>query len=259
MEALHVATGSAQESGINKGLNVSTMGPTISHLLYANDVLFVGEWTESNFNNLARMLICFHLTSGLKVNFSKSQLYGVGVDNVDIAHMASILDCKMGSFPFIYLGLPVGANMGLAKNWQPIVERFENQLSLWKARTLSFGGRVTLIKAVLGNLPTYFFSLFNTPVEVLKRLEKIRRKFLWGGCLDNNKISWVPWFKILTSVEQGGLGISSLMATNKALMVKWCVRFKNESSRLWVRVIKSIHERIRGASSIPLKSSIGGV
>ncbi|KAJ0469380.1 putative reverse transcriptase zinc-binding domain-containing protein [Helianthus annuus] len=42
-------------------------------------------------------------------------------------------------------------------------------------------------------------------------------------------------------------------------MVKWCVRFKNETSQLWVRVIKAIHEGTRGVSSIPLKSSIGGV
>ncbi|KAF5793118.1 putative RNA-directed DNA polymerase [Helianthus annuus] len=259
MEALHVATVSALESGIYKGLKVANTGPTISHLLYADDALFVGEWTEENFHNLARMLRCFHLSSGLKVNFSKSQLYGVGVNDVDITRMATILDCKRGSFPFTYLGLPVGANMGLIKNWQPIVERFENKLSIWKARTLSFGGRVTLIKAVLGNLPTYFFSLFNAPVEVLKRLEKIRRKFLWGGCLENNKVSWVPWFKVIAPVEQGGLGIGSLTATNKALMVKWCVRFKNESSHFWVRVIKAIHEGIRGKSPIPLKGSIGGV
>ncbi|KAJ0456947.1 putative RNA-directed DNA polymerase [Helianthus annuus] len=83
MEALHVATGSALDSDT---------GPTIFHLLYADDVLFVGEWTESNFHNLARMLRCFHLSSGLKVNFSKNQLYGVGVDNVELAHMSSILD-----------------------------------------------------------------------------------------------------------------------------------------------------------------------
>ncbi|KAJ0616821.1 hypothetical protein HanIR_Chr02g0094751 [Helianthus annuus] len=47
------------------------------------------------------------------------------------------------------------------------------------------------------------------------------------------------------------------MATNKALMVKWCVRFKNESSEIWSQVIKAIHEGIRGVSSIPLKNSMG--
>ncbi|XP_022040514.1 uncharacterized protein LOC110943065 [Helianthus annuus] len=223
MEALHVATESAIESGIFKGVKTLGAGLIISHLLYTDDVLFVVDWNESNFQNLARMLRCFHLSSGLKVNFSKSQLYGVGVGNDEMSQKASILDCKVGVFLFIYLGLPVGANMGLVKNWKPTVERFENQLSLWKARTLSFGGRVTLIKAVLGNLPTYYFSLFNAPVEVVKRLEKIRRRFPWGGCLENNKISWVPWFKVVALIEDGGLGIGSLSATNKALMVKWSV------------------------------------
>ncbi|XP_035838804.1 secreted RxLR effector protein 78-like [Helianthus annuus] len=71
MEALHVATGSALDSGIYKGVKVSITGLTISQLLYADDVLFMGEWTESNFHNLARMLRCFHLSLGLKVNFSK--------------------------------------------------------------------------------------------------------------------------------------------------------------------------------------------
>ncbi|KAM0005117.1 putative RNA-directed DNA polymerase [Helianthus debilis subsp. tardiflorus] len=259
MEALHVATEKAKDLGILNGVNTPCLGPNISHLLYADDILFVGEWSGPNFHNLARMLRCFNLSSGLKVRFTKSHLYGVGVDNVEISRMASILDCNSGVFPFIYLGLPVGANMGLIKNWRPIVERFENKLSQWKARTLSLGGRLTLIKAVLGNLPTYYFSLFNAPVEVIKRLEKIRRKFLWGGCIDNKKMSWAPWYKVVAPMEQGGFGVGSLSAINKVLMVKWSVRFKNERSQLWARVIAAIHQGSRTYSSIPLKSTLGGV
>ncbi|KAJ0501742.1 putative RNA-directed DNA polymerase [Helianthus annuus] len=71
MEALHVATESALEQGIFKGIKTLGDGPTISHLLYPDDVLFVVEWPEANFHNLARLLRCFHLSSGLKVNFKK--------------------------------------------------------------------------------------------------------------------------------------------------------------------------------------------
>ena len=45
-------------------------------------------------------------------------------------------------------------------------------MSTWKAKALSFGGRVTLAKAVLGNLPTYFMSIFVIPNDVLDTLEK---------------------------------------------------------------------------------------
>jgi hypothetical protein len=46
---------------------------------------------------------------------------------------------------------------------------------------LSKGGRVTLIKSTLSNLPTYFLSTFSIPASVANRIEKLQRDFLWGG------------------------------------------------------------------------------
>ena len=86
----------------------------------------------------------------------------------------------MGTVPYNYLEFPVGVNTNLVKNWKTIIKKFHSKLSIWKAKTLSFGGRLTLIKSMLGNLPTYFLSLFKVPLGVIKELEKIGRKFLWG-------------------------------------------------------------------------------
>ena len=47
---------------------------------------------------------------------------------------------------FSYIGIPVGANMTLKRNWRPIIDKFQSSLSIWKAKTLSLGGRLTLIK-----------------------------------------------------------------------------------------------------------------
>ncbi|XP_022003012.1 uncharacterized protein LOC110900430 [Helianthus annuus] len=259
MEALHIATESAVECGILKGIKTPGSGPKISHLLYADEALFVGEWSEENFHNLARILRCFHLSSGLQVNFSKSKVFGVGVKSEDVLETATILGCDRGSLPFTYLGLPVGSKIGVVRNWKPVIERFESKLSTWKARILSFGGRMTLIKAVLDNLPTYYFSLFSAPVHVIIYLEKVRRRFLSGGCLDKNKMCWVPWFKVVAPKQQGGLGIGSLASMNKAMMVKWIVKFRNESTHLWTKVITAIHGRDRNFTTIPLMKSISGV
>lgn len=76
----------------------------------------------ANFYNLRRILIFFYLYSGLKVNFSKCKLFGVGVGPVQISTMASIVHCHSTSFPFPYLELPVGANMELIKNMKLVVE-----------------------------------------------------------------------------------------------------------------------------------------
>nr|KAJ0222789.1 hypothetical protein LSAT_V11C200061880 [Lactuca sativa] len=143
--------------------------------------------------------------------------------------MASLLGCEPSTLPFNYLGVPVGANIRLKIHWQPVIDRFQDKLSQWKAKSLSFGGRLTLIKSVLSNLPTYFMSLFVAPVGVIEKLERIKRRFLWGG-------------SVIASKETGGLGVGSLNAFNTALIVKWWWRFRKDPGSIWAKAITSMHK-----------------
>ncbi|XP_071713254.1 uncharacterized protein [Rutidosis leptorrhynchoides] len=61
--------------------------------------------------------------------------------------------------------------MSKHKDWNPLIDKFKARLSGWKMRTMSFGGRVVLIKSVLNSLPLYYLSLFRPPQRVLKLLE----------------------------------------------------------------------------------------
>ena len=106
------------------------------------------------------ILKCFEEVSGLKVNLNKSRLYGVGVPQREIEGMARWMGCCMGEFPFTYLGLPIGSNMRRESAWRPVVDKVKKRLSEWRAKTISFGGRLTLVKSVLGSLPLYLFLCF---------------------------------------------------------------------------------------------------
>ena len=99
------------------------------------------------------------------------------MDDIDIARLASILHCEPAFFPFSYICLPIGANMKLTRNWNPIVEKFRAKLSLLEARSLSFGGKLTLVKSVLSSFPLYYFSNFKAPRKIIKLLKGIRRRF----------------------------------------------------------------------------------
>ncbi|XP_071704313.1 uncharacterized protein [Rutidosis leptorrhynchoides] len=116
--------------------------------------------------------------------------------------MASSFGCIASKLPFTYLGMPIGHKMNRKEAWDLVINKVNKLLSDWKARTMSFGGRLTLVKMVLSSLPVYFFSLFRAPSNVINWLER-----------------------------RGGLNIGSLKSKNLALLVKDRVVF---SSGCWI-------------------------
>lgn len=91
------------------------------------------------------MLRCFELTSGLKVNFSKSKVAGVSIERNELARFASLLNCKTMEIPCIYLGISVGANPRRKATWDPLIQKLRKKLSTWKYKSLSFGGKICLL------------------------------------------------------------------------------------------------------------------
>ncbi|GKD96863.1 RNA-directed DNA polymerase, eukaryota, reverse transcriptase zinc-binding domain protein, partial [Tanacetum coccineum] len=67
----------------------------------------------------------FYLASCLKVNIQKSNIYGIGISNVDVSSIASNSGYASGSFLFTYLGLPIGSNMCLTSSWHVSIEYAE--------------------------------------------------------------------------------------------------------------------------------------
>lgn len=60
---------------------------------------------------LKRILRCFELYLGLSVNLSKSMLVVVGCPHEVVLDLASKLHCKVGELSFLYLGLPIRAQL----------------------------------------------------------------------------------------------------------------------------------------------------
>ena len=110
MEGLIVAIKEAVSKGLLKGVSLPNGGPIISSLHFADDALFFGNWSDDNVKNLMLILECFHMASGLKINWGKSIINGIGISDLELHRLASSIGCKEGKFPLHYLGLPIGGS-----------------------------------------------------------------------------------------------------------------------------------------------------
>nr|GFA62112.1 RNA-directed DNA polymerase, eukaryota [Tanacetum cinerariifolium] len=180
MESLHLFFSRVFDSGLFKGINIDNI-VTLSHLFYADDAIFIGEWSEENLNRILQVIHCFSLASGLKINVHISQLLGVGIPlSISIA-VDSVLGCSVMTTPFKYLGVMVGGNMSGINAWDDSIKKLKSRLSKWKLKTLSIGGRLTLLKSDLEASLIYAMSIFKVPKSVLFAMESIRRNFFYGS------------------------------------------------------------------------------
>ncbi|GJT14794.1 RNA-directed DNA polymerase, eukaryota, reverse transcriptase zinc-binding domain protein [Tanacetum coccineum] len=239
-DVLHISFQRVVDAGLFTGIKINSM-VNLSHLFYANDAIFLGQWRELNIDSLVRVLDCFFRASGLRINMCKSKIMGVNVEDRMVKNAASKLGCLVLKTPFTYLGTKVGGNMSRKQAWKEVVDKVLSRLSRRKMKLLSIGGRLTLLKYVLGSMLIFHMSIFKVPSSILKSLEYIRSRFFNGQDPKSNKASWVKWNKVLTPKDKGGLGVSSLFALNRGLMLKWVWRFYSQKCSLWTKVIKAIY------------------
>ncbi|CAJ2655849.1 unnamed protein product [Trifolium pratense] len=164
-EGFNLLMRKALELGKFSGFKFERGEEYFSHLQYADGTLIIGEKSWSNIPIIKANLLLFELISGLKVNFHKCLLVGINIDQNWLEEAANILNCKIGSTPFKYLGLPIGANPRRLSTWQPVIDSVRSRLSSWKHKQLSIGGRVVILKSVLSAIPVYFLYFFQGSVK----------------------------------------------------------------------------------------------
>nr|GEZ92835.1 hypothetical protein [Tanacetum cinerariifolium] len=153
--------------------------------------------------------------SGLKINLLKSQVLGVGVPRNIVHQGASLVGYAVMQTPFRYLGVSVGEQMSRKSTWVNTIQELHSRLSKWKVKTLSVGGRLTLLKSVLGSSPLYNMSIYKVPKGVLHDMESIRSNFFNEADLSEKKITWVAWERVLASKKNGGLGFDFVSRCKK--------------------------------------------
>ena len=135
---------------------------------------------------------------------------------------SNALGTPVGTLPIRYLGLPLSTGKVRVADGHPVIEKVEKRLEGWKARVLSKGGRLVLLRSVLVAIPTFYLSVFKLLVGVEHRLSGLMRRFLWKGknSGEGRGIALVSWEDVCILKQQGGLGVLHLDTMNVALFTK---------------------------------------
>jgi hypothetical protein len=129
--------------------------------------------------NLKLFLYYFEWMSGLKINFHKSEVYVFGVSHQEKERLANMLNCKLGSWPMKYLGIPISdQRLGVAA-FLGIKDKMRKKLDPWKGKCLSSGGKLILTNTCLTNLPMYAMGFYLLPKQIHEGMDSVRGKFFW--------------------------------------------------------------------------------
>lgn len=151
----------AEAQELLSGMEVGNGGFKLTHLQFADDTLVFCKPNLKDVMGVRRVPRAFEMTSGVKINFHKTVICGVGLNDEELKSFASVLKCKSQKFPIKYLGMPLCVSPRLNSSWKDVIEKVRKRLASWKRRYLSFGGRIVLIKSVLFSLPIFYVIVQN--------------------------------------------------------------------------------------------------
>ncbi|KAL2226376.1 UNVERIFIED_CONTAM: hypothetical protein Sindi_1996300 [Sesamum indicum] len=121
-----------------------------------------------------------------------------------------------------------------ALHCRPLLLKIDKRIAGWEGTTLSYAGRVQIIKSVLTAMSVYWASAFILPKKVINEIEKWLRAFLWKG-MTNSGYAKVAWKDICRPKEEGGLGFKDISTLNRALMTKkLCDVIRYDRTSIWI-------------------------
>lgn len=233
----------AIQTGQVKGASLTPNGTIIHSLMYADDLMIVGQATPEEARSIFQIIQVFCNQSGQTLSWNKSSiLFSSHTPINDTQDILSIFPVSLMNNTSKHLGHPLILNTKARNSaYNFIIEKFKTRLSIIKAKTLSHAGRLSLIKSVFASIPVYYMSTILHSKKLLNKLTDIIRKFWWTGNNDEDskkRICWKSWFDICKPFDQGGLGIRDLLTVNKSLLIQCAWRILENPNNLVSKILK---------------------
>jgi hypothetical protein len=234
----------AVDEGKWRPMQAGRNGPRISHLMFADDLILFAEANVDQINVVLNVLNQFCHLSGQQVSHEKTSImFSKNVCPNIKENLVMQSGFNEASSLGKYLGVPLVGRAPKLSDYNYLINQVKTKLSTWKAKQLSFAGRVTLSKSVIEAIPIYPMMTAAIPKACLNEIQKIQRGFIWGDDNGSRKYHAVSWENVTLPKSHGGLGIRRLVQMNKACLMKlgWAIRSGEEA--LWIEVLQGNYGR----------------
>lgn len=199
---------------------------------YADDLVVVVN-DQNDIDTLNNLVRDFGSISSAKVNWKKSEAIQFGNWQENLPKLPDGLEWKKGSFK--YLGVFLGDDNAVSKNWDGVVEKTKGRLKkwMWLLPQMSYRGRCLVINNLVASVLWHRLAVLDPPSGLLAKIQSSLIDFFW------DKMHWIPQCVLHLSKEEGGQGLIHLPSRTAAFRLQFIQKFLTGPNDLVWRPVAS--------------------
>uniref|UniRef100_A0A8C1S2L1 Reverse transcriptase domain-containing protein n=1 Tax=Cyprinus carpio TaxID=7962 RepID=A0A8C1S2L1_CYPCA len=215
---------------------------------YADDIIVMIK-NQKEVDMLHVIINDFGKMSSAKVNWIKSEAIVCGKwEGRCFPKLPGGLEWKKSGFK--YLGVYLGDDSMMQKNWEGVLEKTKGRLEKWRWLwpKMSFRGRVTVINNLVASTFWHRLACTEPPSGLLAKLQAIIVDFFW------TKFHWVPQSVLYLPREEGGQGLIHLVSRGATFRLQFIQRLlAGPEDLVWRNIANFI---LRQAGGLGLDSTL---
>lgn len=219
---LEVFSNAIRQNKNIKGIKIGELEYKL--IQFADDMNLPLQFDRETLEQLCTELEHFERATGSKVNYNKTSIYRMGSLQNSNAKLYTSKPFKWTNDLISVLGVVIGNDIMEVRrhNLYPILDKAEKICKLWKNRSLSLMGKVTVVNTMISSLFVYKLSVLDILSEGrYKQIEDGIKKFIWGG-----KRAKIQMSTLYNVKELGGLKLVDIRTKDMALKAQWVSAYK---------------------------------
>lgn len=155
------------------GFNPNLFG-NFNHLLYDYDLILIAQASRQIAHNINLCFSIYENLTGQRANKAKSEIYFPTRFNKRLSKSISkILEFKIGSFPFVHLGILISPEKLALSYFSSMIDTIEKTISIWRKSRISSAKKNILINSSLLKIPLHYLSVYPVLDSILNIIKKL--------------------------------------------------------------------------------------